>query len=126
MREIKFRAWDKLRKQMLDVYEISFDSEQIAGFCEAEKKTYRLNPLDDDFDLMQFTGLHDAKGVEIYEGDVVVYAQNNLPVAVIFSNGGFSVDLRGPNHSGESFLGTMLSQDIEVIGNVYENAELLK
>lgn len=71
------------------------------------------------------TGTLDKNGKEIYQRDIVVYAEINLPVAIGFEDGGYCVKLCGPSHSGFDWLCTMRPEDIEIIGNVHENSDLL-
>lgn len=134
MRPIKFRVWDKLRKEMMDVYEISFDSEQVAGYISSEKKTRRLNPLDDDFELMQFTGLTDKNGKEIYEGDIVELKGKDKMSREVKTHSRIYViewsdTLTGFEPIKDDYIGPWSREwasDYEVIGNIYENPELLK
>ena len=67
MREIKFRAWSELDKEMFEVASIDLLLGLIVRQCENKIKTYVLEELV----LMQFTGLKDKNGKEIYEGGLL-------------------------------------------------------
>jgi len=119
VRKVKFRAWDKVNKEM---YEVKFLEWEQRG-----KK--RVSPADP---IMQFTGLLDKNGKEIYEGDIVRWkdpygASQKYTQQVIFSDGCFKV-----SHFNEPLSEAMrMSQggeitEMEVIGNAYENPALLK
>lgn len=123
MREIKFRAWDGEKM-------IPFDS--VKHFVEFDGTVW-LNNGGREFDilneqphlkLMQFTGLKDKNGVEIYEGDVLRYSSDGYQFEngdVIFSDGGFKCRCTF-FHS----LSSTITPLFEVIGNIYVNHELLK
>jgi len=126
MREIKFRAWDKRNRKML----YNVDPDKI--YMGLNGKLYNgLNGenISDDFVLMQYTGLKDMNGKEIYEGDIVkkeltdgfkLWNEVEDPIGKVFyENGCFYV--------GRKFkiaLGGVIK--CEVIGNVYENKKLLE
>lgn len=139
-REIKFRAWHKKLKKMLFVTDISGvvdlqkDSTEIYEISCAERNnggwvnggSHEI----DDVELLQYTGLTDKNGKEIYEGDIVTALMDTPPMqhaplgdsaymkgAVIFEYGSFLVD-------GEYLWGEHL-HSIEVIGNIHENPELI-
>jgi len=126
-RTIKFRAWDKKNKWMLspDSYGdfISFSGE----YWEEANKTYdtpnqEIEPADDVI-LMQFTGLLDKNGVEIYEGDIVDGLHKMMPMAKVQElDGVFGVVLADSRHYP---LRDFMS-NFEVIGNIYENPDLIK
>ncbi len=134
MREIKFRAWDKDKKQMLPVCDMSFGDDGRALtviFQTAPKeKYYRGLVYGENGILMQYIGLKDRSGKEIYEGDIVSYGVRGL--GNIGSNK-LEHKLYGPvewmqgsccwwlvdNHMGAGNI-------YEIIGNIHENPELVK
>jgi uncharacterized phage protein (TIGR01671 family) len=117
-REIKFRAWIKNKKKM--VY--GKDATSSAHFTDSFK--YRKNEVE----LMQYTGLKDKNGVEIYEGDIIVGTYKDMGIdtgSVVFKGCGFKVEI--PNVGDDELVDwERYSDSIEVIGNIYENPELLE
>lgn len=114
MRDIKFRAWCKKHKVMIyHIGSISWNEENNI-FVNQDTRCAG-NEI-----LMQYTGLKDKKGKEIYEGDVVKYFKRHLGV-VKFIKGCFVVD--GAN-GYDTF--DDLGGEIEVKGNIYENPNLLE
>lgn len=118
MREIKFRSWLKERKEF--IYEFTMNS---INYSEGERSI-----------LSEYTGLKDANGVEIYEGDVIsleVIKGVKIKVPVKFEKGSFNIhEIPGGYGFRDTAypLGTLFLRDfgIEVIGNIYENPELLE
>jgi len=121
MRTIKFRAWDNEGKEMIRVVGIFFPYENSKSqdiIVNGRGGTANIKPKH----LMQFTGLKDKNGKEIYEGDIVRLGSSSVAVYhVEFARGGFRVMFFG---DGNIYLGQFA--DIEVIGNIYENPELIK
>lgn len=84
MRELKFRAWDTALKSMTysGLHSIGFDGK--LWFGNADITGYPVK-------VMQYTGLNDANGTEIYEGDIVRHSTSVYGVAVEFTMGAFRI-----------------------------------
>ena len=146
MREIKFRAWDKVNKKFREDFSILIDRE--GSILDNKKDDY----VNDDYVIQQFTGLKDKNGKEIYEGDIVKgikseQEKNSLSYeiksSVYFRAGGF--ELFGKNMQDFTWIddhkirdiywveyGSMNKNlywkiiDIEILGNLYKSPELLE
>lgn len=113
MREIKFRAWDNLLRRMMA---------NVERAVEMSKRP--------EFEVMQYTGLKDKQGVEIFEGDIVRLNAGNFEVCLLEG----CWYLRRKFDKGVSFgrlyeTWTECAKEglpYEVIGNIYENPELLE
>lgn len=120
MREIKFRAWERHLKEMIPVHDINFASEIIN--VDFAWRTFK------EIELMQYTGLQDRNGTEIYEDDIV--RGTGLGVVEFdlhHLNCGFVVN-RGviPSQKNQVSMPLGIPAILEVIGNIYENPELLQ
>lgn len=132
-REIKFRAWVIEDKHMADVLAIDFERKLLRYDGEKYGGGWVLDWSEQSgslefVELMQSTGLKDKNGTEIYEGDVVrVQARTGIPheTTVIFENGGFMLR-EGRELFGSVAYAANPDKNGEVIGNIYENPELLK
>lgn len=128
-RVLKFRAWDirnevmftQKPKQLLSVFLHLIEQDTIEG---GEK-----------FELMQYTGLKDSKGVEIYEGDITHAKDAKTIFKVVFDKGTFGFAIHhthdkeiASNPNGMLPMHSVLANggnNFEVIGNIYQNKELL-
>lgn len=131
-REIKFRAWNKYSKKMVEPDYISCDGDCYDRSLEPYDG---LETVTDEYTLMQFTGLKDENGKEIYEGDIVhTPAKTDNIWEIYWHLNGFCLGRKRKDKSvldwptdengyvcyGRSWV------DIEVIGNIYENPELIE
>jgi hypothetical protein len=110
MREIKFRAWGKNMHQFIT------DEKGNRNFTIKE-----IGNLEDlsVWELMQYTGLKDKNGVEIYEGDILHLELDDINASVKFERGMFCLSIFSDTPLNEFNYGN------EVIGNIYSNPELL-
>lgn len=134
VREIKFRAWDKREKRMGEVTGFRFSKSQYPSvhvrFKHNDKiidDRYYFGQEDgcDNVILMQFTGLYDKNGKEIYEGDIVtgLFDHTEIIGHIIYGSDATFFIYR----KGLFGIGLNNAKDwLEVIGNIYESPELLK
>lgn len=130
MREIEFRAWDKINKEWLDIFKIVLSSDGSVMSVETlDGESYGMHQVD----LMQFAGLKDKNGKEIYEGDRcnVLFANGEKHKAeVVFIDGCFELNFYYPiviggHYNDRGYLKcSTVNHAVEVIGNIYENPEL--
>ena len=118
----KFRAWDKTENVMSYSDVEMFDD--MVGFRFGH---FGINvDTVDDIELMQYTGLKDKNGQEIYEGDIVKmydpYTKTIMTTEVIWDDPNCRFAMK---YTFVDF-DFLISDEIEVIGNVHENTELLK
>jgi uncharacterized phage protein (TIGR01671 family) len=129
MREIKFRAWTGLKMEY-DIIVGRFGAFYVSagdagdGLDPRDKGSLTIfnTIFSDTTPIMQYTGRKDKNGKEIYEGDNLFCKAQNYKGQVFFYNGSFMSDCCG---FGETELSNINSEDIEIIGNIHENGELL-
>lgn len=141
MRELKVRIWDKVNKFMITedtlshyIHKIGERDQQESWGCAPVRLFDALDDMNDEFILMLSTGIKDKNGKEIFEGDIL---DNFYSRGFVYMNRGVC----GPC-KGDSVMSYILSMnienplyraiyniwdgnDVEVIGNIYENPSLL-
>ncbi len=120
MREIKFRAWLKEGKKMVEVQNICFDTKDISykediGLIRCEEF--------ENIELMQFTGLYDKKKKEIYEGDIVCFKGSYYVVKYFSEYGRFAISDNIVQDSLPMVIGN--PGNYEVVGNICDNIGLV-
>lgn len=124
MREIKLRAWIKTGIETYDYVKPM----TIQQMVHSKKSTFSLKQLNDLVDFEQFTGLKDVNGNDIYEGDIMraVPVRRQYPTAFSLKEhvgtlviGSQRLTISGKTYDKELY-------DYEVIGNKFENPELLE
>ena len=137
MREIKFRVLIEHRIYYQDKYEAYGDNLSSIDICKETititsfynyEDVYRFE--DEEVKLMQYTGIKDKNGKEIYEGDIVLIKLDETSTwyktVVGFKKGAFIANLIDKEDYVYIFHHGFTDDDFEIIGNVYENKNLLE
>ena len=127
MREIKFRAWVKEKKAIFEVVLINYVTKKVTYLLERVGHLLSIRDAKfNDVELMQYTGLYDKNGEDIYEGDIIFESFGEKYYKVIFENGSFKAEFNGDFDEYSFDLIDVVAQDCEIVGNIYENPELIK
>lgn len=125
MREIKFRAWALKGKKMFNISTLHFFPNNYTIEISDRARLHILQP--NEIELMQFTGLKDKNGKEIYEGDILESRpKKDVRFEVCFgwntdgNTWGWCLKSKDHTYSMDDVVNKM-----EVIGNIYENPELI-
>ena len=138
-RDIKFRGWDSVNEVMLPVESINFRE----GYVSLNEGDNSLTDTLEMIELMQYTGLKDKNGKEIYEGDIlrckclkkckldscaekVIQYKNSI---IEWWESGCNLGYRLRDSKGKTMMikpTHLRTMEVEVIGNIYENPELLE
>lgn len=138
MQETKFRAWLKNEKKMVKVSELrdidtDIKSDQNVIYFDFEKQEY-CNKGFDEVELMQYTGLKDKNGKKIFDGDIVQECSGDFDIGVVEYDEfyvGFMLKFYYPGVKEayevplSNYL-TISSPLLKIIGNIYNNPELLE
>lgn len=140
-RDIKFKIWDKEQKKFLGINwegEDTRHTEGKANICYSERVYVTLSgyvnedgwPYEVDADILQYTGLKDKNGKEIYEGDILE-RYGYWPIKIEYDKGCLMVRDLDEVRYNNLILNVPICDfesinDWKVIGNIYENTELLE
>lgn len=126
----RFRAWDKRKQLMREVAVLHFNKNGNVSGIEYWKTPYDLQSIHANYiNVMQSTGLKGKNGVEIYEGDIVLFTIEDGFDYVYGKPGRINLSLQwgaGVRASSGGNYPLRKCREVRIIGNIYENPELLE
>lgn len=125
MRETKYKMFSKIDNRIYDVGKIDFEERKV--YMKDGRNYTQSYYYFDDVELMEYTGLHDKNGKEIYGGYIIQYEDIHKGV-VEYSEEYAQFILKETGNIADDYeaLGEFNIKVFEIIGNIYENANLLK
>lgn len=127
MKETKFNVWDKILKQWL-IYKPHPTWGVHLYYTQDDTNNSELQWCidSDDFEVVQYTGLKDKNGKEIFEGDILEWNDLSFVVYWCDIDCGFGLEYNKTTGPWHDFSKKEIPKYCEIIGNIYENKELLK
>ena len=127
-RIIKFRVWDKISKAMYNGNENKGDyTMDFEGNCYCFSDPEQKESVNEDFILMQYTGIKDRNGVEIFEGDIIKNDKNLIVVVEwCLLDATFHCYDERHKHISTWTLGHFSTDNPSVIGNIHADPELIQ
>lgn len=122
-REIKFRAWDRTQNFMAEFDLFDHDCDYIGNWVDCPDIIMAKN-----CDIMQFIGMQDSKGVDIYESDIITWSDSeDTPRVVVWDAEAAAYVAKFTNHldGGGYYMAGSIPKSTTIIGNIYENPDLL-
>lgn len=132
MRALRFRVWTGAQMEynvMVGKFGVFYVNPGSNFDGLDEKDSASLTPFNTKYPttcpVMQYTGAVDKNGLEIYEGDIITHSHDGMTGVVVWNSAGYGFSIE--DLKGEEFIADLNDYDWqpEVIGNIYENKELL-
>lgn len=132
-KDIKFRIWNKMDRKFytynkLDTTKWLIDMDGNLGYMDLTDFSWGGLIPKGFYQINQYTGLKDKNGKEIYEGDICKYVcgKSEWIAEVVFHYGMFTFPIKEKPLGRYVYIHNVLERELEVIGNIYENPELLE